>query len=221
MYRDPAPRRYPLPIARPILSPRGATASAEGVELLDDRIVAHHVGLHAAGPARIGEARAALSLRAASANFSCNSASRALLASSCWVSSSFYRSCTSFCVLAARSAASSWPSRTATRACNYFWANAAIIFRSCSMNAGSMRDPLCPPRAPPSDDRQRPSATIGNGHRQRPSATIGSEDRQRPSATIGNGHRQRSATAMGNDRQRSSAIHPDHSQKAAAGCPTS
>ena len=113
----------------------------------------------------------------------------------------FSRSCTSFCVLAARSAASSWPSRKATRACNYFWATAAIIFRSCSMNAGSMRDPLCPPRAPPSDDRQRPSATIGNGHRQRsataigndrqrPSATIGSEDRQRPSATIGNGHRQ-------------------------------
>ena len=98
-------------------------------------------------PARIGEAHAALSLRAASANFSCNSASRALLASSCWVSSSFYRSCTSFCVLAARSAASSWPSRKATRACNYFWATAAIIFRSCSMNAGSMRDPLCPPRA--------------------------------------------------------------------------
>ena len=60
------------------------------------------------------------------------------------------------------------------------------------------------------DDRQRPSATIGNGHRQRsataigndrqrPSATIGSEDRQRPSATIGNGHRQRSAATIDSD----------------------
>ena len=38
------------------------------------------------------------------------------------------------------------------------------------MNAGSMRDPLCPPRAPPSDDRQRPSATsnqlVNDRHRR-------------------------------------------------------
>ena len=43
------------------------------------------------------------------------------------------------------------------------------------------------------DDRQRPSATIGNGHRQRSARAIGKS------------HRQRSATAIGNDRQEPSA----------------
>ena len=42
------------------------------------------------------------------------------------------------------------------------------------------------------NDRQRPSATIGNGHRQRSARAIGKS------------HRQRSATAIGNDRPRRS-----------------
>ncbi|MDA8584129.1 hypothetical protein N9L68_07830 [bacterium] len=57
------------------------------------------------------------------------------------------------------------------------------------------------------DDRQRPSATIGNGHRQRPS-----------SATIGNGHRQRSAAVIGNDRQRGSAAAIGNDHGAPRGC---
>ena len=63
--------------------------------------------------------------------------------------------------------------------------------------AGQSEHGPCPPRAPPSDDRQRPSATIGNGHRQLSATAIGN-DRQRPSAArIGSGHRHRSRSFHG------------------------